>query len=186
MKVTQDTRAPIDGPLSLRPWIMWRHVRYSKAALFLMRDIIELLSMQSHVAQGLVSDPTDSAVKLSHNLFDIITDKCWRADICKDSAKRIHNSQMFCASNDHRPAHRIRHRTQPKTCKLVRKSSFEPTFQLCLQKSANLFALRCIAYVPTAFSWFSHCKPSGRRQGCRQTNQNTEVFIKTLQLLCNG
>lgn len=91
---------------------------------------------------------------------------------------------MFCASNDHRPAHRIRHRTRPETCGLVRKSSFEPTFQLCLRKSANLFALRCIAYVPTAFSWFSHCRPSGRRRGRRQANQNTGFFIKTLQLLC--
>ena len=42
-----------------------------------------------------ISDLTDLAAKLNHNLFDIITDivcQCLRAKICKDCALRIRNS----------------------------------------------------------------------------------------------
>ena len=41
---------------------------------------------------------------------------------------------MFSSSNDHRSAHRNRHRTRSGTCGLVHKPSFDSTFQLSLRK----------------------------------------------------
>ena len=46
LKVTQDNRAPIVGPSSITPWMMFSRVKWLKHQFFLMLDIAKLRSMQ--------------------------------------------------------------------------------------------------------------------------------------------
>ena len=152
--VTQDNRAPIVGSHSITPWMMLTSFRMSKESFFRTLNIEKRRSIQFEDADNQVSDPTDLGEKLDYNLFNIITDivrKCWRAEIWKDCAPRIQNSQMFCSSNDHRSANRIQHRTRSGTCGSVHKPSFDSTFQLSLRNSANPCGLCCAMLVPGNF-----------------------------------
>ncbi len=46
LKVTQDNRAPIVGPSSITPEMMFERASWSKEQFFLMLDIAKLKSMQ--------------------------------------------------------------------------------------------------------------------------------------------
>jgi len=66
LKVRQDNRAPIVGPSSITPWMMFSRVRWLKHQFFLMLDIAKLRSVQYQDANKRISDPTDLAATLSN------------------------------------------------------------------------------------------------------------------------
>ena len=69
LKVRQDNRAPIVGPSSITPWMMFTRVRWLKDHFLLMLDIAKLRSMQYMDYDKWVSDQTDLAAKLPSNLI---------------------------------------------------------------------------------------------------------------------
>ena len=74
LKVRQDNRAPIVGPSSITPWMMFSRVRWLKHQFFLMLDIAKLRSIQYQDADNGISNPTDLAAKLPSNLIFIMLD----------------------------------------------------------------------------------------------------------------
>ena len=74
LKFRQDNRAPIVGPFSITPWMMFSKVRWLKHRFFLMLDIAKLKSIQYQDADNRISNPTDLAAKLPSNLIFIMLD----------------------------------------------------------------------------------------------------------------
>ena len=106
LKVRQDNRAPIVGPISITPWMMFSRVRWLKHQFFLMLDIAKLRSFQYQDADNMISDPTDQAAKLPSNLIFIMLDmvrKRWRAGICKDCSLQIQKAHMLCSLHTAHP-----------------------------------------------------------------------------------
>ena len=107
LKVRQDNRAPIVGPSSITPWMMFSRVRWLKHQFFLMLDIAKLRSIQYQDADNRISDPTDLAAKLpsnESNLILIMSDmvrKRWRAGICKGCSLQIQKAHMLCSLHTH-------------------------------------------------------------------------------------
>ena len=64
LKGRQDTRAPIVGPSSINPWMMFSRVGWLKHQFFLMLGIAKLRSIQYQDADNRISNPTDLAAKL--------------------------------------------------------------------------------------------------------------------------
>ena len=88
------TVAPIVGPSSITPWMMFARVRWMKGQFFLMLDFAKLsrLQYQPEDANNRISNSTDLAAKLLSNLILIMSDmvrKRWCAGICKDSSLQI-------------------------------------------------------------------------------------------------
>ena len=54
LKVRQDARAPIVGPSSINPWMIFARVRWLNDQFFLMLDIAKLRSMQYQDADNWV------------------------------------------------------------------------------------------------------------------------------------
>ena len=82
--VTQDNLAPIVGPYSITPCVMFPSFRMSKESFFRTLNIEKRRSVRFEDADNHVSDPTDLGENLDYNLFNIIKDivpKCWRAEI---------------------------------------------------------------------------------------------------------
>ena len=65
LKVRQDIRAPIVGPSSITPWMMFSRARWLKHQFFLMLDIAKLRSIQYQNADIRISNPTDQAEQTS-------------------------------------------------------------------------------------------------------------------------
>ena len=69
LKVRQDNRAPIVGPSSITPWMMFSRVGWLKNHFFLMLRIAKLRSIQYQDADNRISDPTDSKTSLQSDLY---------------------------------------------------------------------------------------------------------------------
>ena len=111
LKVREDNQAPIVGPSSITPWMMFSRARWLKHQFFLMLDIAKLRSIQYQDADNRISNPTDMAAKLPSNLILIMLDivrKRWRAGICKDCSLQIQKAHMFAHCTPTYPALQFR------------------------------------------------------------------------------
>ena len=130
LKVRQDNRAPIVGPSSITPWMMFSRVRWLKHL-----DIAMLRSIQYQDAGNRISNPTDLAATLPSNLIFIVLDmvrKRWRASICKDCSLQIQkaHTHLSCSA--------VSHCVRFRPCGLIPNACLDATFQICLQNRAHL------------------------------------------------
>ena len=186
LKGRQDTRAPIVGPSSINPWMMFSRVGWLKHQFFLMLGIAKLRSIQYQDADNRISNPTDLAAKLPSNLILIMSDmvrKRWRAGICKDCSLQIQKAHMLCSLHTHLSCSAVSHCMQFRPCGLVPNACLDATFQICLRNRAHLCGQSGAACDSTAFHGLRHfciCRPAPAPAPARRTRYNLCYYFLRL------